>query len=336
MFHFLVSLSYGKQHSKTIISVAKILQLCDGLMASGQAPLSYCIPSLEPIMVDIFLVRNTTNTNDIKELETTREVFLSMLLRLLEYHEVVDLLIVVLNNLKCGNNMDKWLEWSHRVYSVLLIILKHNKMHLEDSESVSSAVKLLNSLHPNVYKAIDQLLVTLYHGTPSEVMRNCSIFSFTRVRLICSLCTSLLDFAIVQIYYTKHMFTSVNYFIRLQESSLSFVNCWLGKVIVLLLIVVQIKESVFLAKIYETLKDLPPMSVFKDVECPSDPLNVTNVESCFKGMSPESVFIMFMFRIIDIVLERCLHIAHKEQNVFLVKQLSQFLMICIYIFQSGM
>ena len=116
---------------------------------------------------------------------------------------------------------------------------------------------------------------------------------------------------------------------------MSFVNCWLGKVIVLLLIVVQIKESVFLTKIYETLKDLPPVSVFRDIERASDPLNVTNVESCFKGMSPESVFIMFMFRIIDIVLERCLHIAHKEQNIFLVKQLSQFLMISIYIFQSG-
>ncbi|KAG8226326.1 hypothetical protein J437_LFUL009903, partial [Ladona fulva] len=36
IFYFLVHLSYEKQHSKAIIGVPKIIQLCDGLMASGQ------------------------------------------------------------------------------------------------------------------------------------------------------------------------------------------------------------------------------------------------------------------------------------------------------------
>lgn len=42
MFRFLVLLSYERHHSKSIIGVPKIMQLCDGLMASGQPPLSHC------------------------------------------------------------------------------------------------------------------------------------------------------------------------------------------------------------------------------------------------------------------------------------------------------
>ena len=42
MFRFLVLLSYERHHSKSIIGVPKIIQLCDGLMASGQPPLSHC------------------------------------------------------------------------------------------------------------------------------------------------------------------------------------------------------------------------------------------------------------------------------------------------------
>ena len=37
VFFFLVLLSYEKFQSKTVISMPKIIQLCDGLMASGQS-----------------------------------------------------------------------------------------------------------------------------------------------------------------------------------------------------------------------------------------------------------------------------------------------------------
>lgn len=53
IFNFLVHLSYEKYHTKIIIGVPKIIQLCDGLMASGQLPLTHCIPALAPV-VEIF------------------------------------------------------------------------------------------------------------------------------------------------------------------------------------------------------------------------------------------------------------------------------------------
>lgn len=89
IFDFLVRLSYEKYHSKVIIGVPKIIQLCDGLMASGQPPLTHCIPALVPVVEEMFLARNTSaNVSEEKELETTREVLISMMLRLVEYPQV--------------------------------------------------------------------------------------------------------------------------------------------------------------------------------------------------------------------------------------------------------
>jgi huntingtin len=90
IFDFLVRLSYEKYHSKLIIGVPKIIQLCDGLMASGQSPLTHCIPALVPVVEEMFLARNSlSNMNEEKEMETTREVLMSMMLRLVEYHQVI-------------------------------------------------------------------------------------------------------------------------------------------------------------------------------------------------------------------------------------------------------
>jgi len=41
IFNFLVVLSYERYHSKCIIGIPKIIQLCDGIMASGQPPATH-------------------------------------------------------------------------------------------------------------------------------------------------------------------------------------------------------------------------------------------------------------------------------------------------------
>ena len=41
IFSFLVLLSYEKTHSKSIIGMPKIIQLCDGIMAGGLQPESH-------------------------------------------------------------------------------------------------------------------------------------------------------------------------------------------------------------------------------------------------------------------------------------------------------
>ena len=41
IFLFLVLLSYERYHSKQIISIPKIIQLCDGIMASGRKAVTH-------------------------------------------------------------------------------------------------------------------------------------------------------------------------------------------------------------------------------------------------------------------------------------------------------
>ncbi|XP_076265784.1 huntingtin isoform X2 [Rhynchophorus ferrugineus] len=169
IFKFLVHLSYSKQHSRNIISIPEIIQLCDGLMASGQDPKTHYIPALEPIVQDVFLIRNRSNTTDVKELETTREVILSMLLRLLEYREVIKLVTLVLEDSKyCIDDTDKWYRWSNQVVVVFLQMLKQNRIKIENKETFAALRKFIFALNPNVFKPCDDLIIMLFQAPPSS------------------------------------------------------------------------------------------------------------------------------------------------------------------------
>lgn len=59
IFFFLVLLSYERYHSKQIIGIPKIIQLCDGIMASGRKAVTHgnmfaCCPSsyLYPLLTE--------------------------------------------------------------------------------------------------------------------------------------------------------------------------------------------------------------------------------------------------------------------------------------------
>lgn len=169
IFQFLVHLSYGKQHSKSIIGIPKIIQLCDGLMASGQSPVTHCIPAIQPMVEDVFLFRNKSNTTDFKELETTREVLLSMLLRLLEYYEVIDMLVMILNESKYCDNADKWLKWSKLVVDVMIPMLKQNKIQLDNDLCFMAIRRLVFVLNPRSFKPVNEFVIMLFQEPPSLV-----------------------------------------------------------------------------------------------------------------------------------------------------------------------
>lgn len=46
------------------------------------------IPALKPVVYDLFLLRAANKSDISRELETQREVVVSMLLRLVQYHQV--------------------------------------------------------------------------------------------------------------------------------------------------------------------------------------------------------------------------------------------------------
>ncbi|XP_022909585.2 huntingtin [Onthophagus taurus] len=280
IFKFLVHLSYSKHHSKSIINVPKIIQLCDGLMASGQKPTTYCIPALEPIVEDIFLVRNKSNTADFKELETTREVLLSMLLRLIEYKEVIVLLTLILNDSKYCENSDKWHRWSKQVFDVFLTMLKHNKIRLNDGKTIEAIMKLLLVMNPGVFKNINEILVCLYQKCPLNG---------------------------------------------------DAISKYLGKNVIILLILTHIKEDVLLSKISEASSDFDPSSIFDHIETTPDPLNVINNINYFQRIQPEVAFVKLIFKILQVTSVNCV----DEFDEFLVEELFYFMVIVSYLMQSG-
>ncbi|CAH0556043.1 unnamed protein product [Brassicogethes aeneus] len=283
IFQFLVQLSYGKQHSKSIIGIPKIIQLCNGLLASGQPPLTHCVPALQPIVEDIFLTRNKSNTADMKDLETAREVVLSNLLKLIEYKEVVDLLVLILEDSRyCSDDPDKWQRWSEQIGNAAFAMLKSNRLRLDCPGSFSSLRKLVFSLNTNVFQPVDGFILMLYEEPPIDGKSR-----------------------------------------------------WLSKIIILLLILSPLKEEVLISKISNLKANFSPFSIFENVVTTVDPLHVVNSESVFQKLSPEVIFVKFVFRVIHLISEECIHIAKNDKNDFLIKQFSVFLIYCLHIFQSG-
>lgn len=91
LFNFLILLSYEKSSgpikgstpppaSQTLVAMPELLQLADGLLASGLDPSSAVLPVLQQIVADQFVRREAAGQAE--ELTTQREYLLSILLKL--------------------------------------------------------------------------------------------------------------------------------------------------------------------------------------------------------------------------------------------------------------
>uniref|UniRef100_A0A8C4GS94 Huntingtin n=1 Tax=Dicentrarchus labrax TaxID=13489 RepID=A0A8C4GS94_DICLA len=144
IFFFLVLLSYERYHSKQIISIPKIIQLCDGIMASGRKAVTHAIPALQPIVHDLFVLRGSNKADAGKELDTQKEVVVSMLLRLVQYHQVLEMFILVLQ--QCHKeNEDKW-----------------KRLLLYSPEALGVLNTLFETVAPSSLRPVDMLLKSMF------------------------------------------------------------------------------------------------------------------------------------------------------------------------------
>ncbi|XP_026341829.2 huntingtin [Ursus arctos] len=161
IFFFLVLLSYERYHSKQIIGIPKIIQLCDGIMASGRKAVTHAIPALQPIVHDLFVLRGTNKADAGKELETQKEVVVSMLLRLIQYHQVLEMFILVLQ--QCHKeNEDKWKRLSRQIADVILPMLARQQMHIDSHEALGVLNTLFEILAPSSLRPVDMLLRSMF------------------------------------------------------------------------------------------------------------------------------------------------------------------------------
>ncbi|XP_007456954.1 PREDICTED: huntingtin [Lipotes vexillifer] len=161
IFFFLVLLSYERYHSKQIIGIPKIIQLCDGIMASGRKAVTHAIPALQPIVHDLFVLRGTNKADAGKELETQKEVVVSMLLRLIQYHQVLEMFILVLQ--QCHKESeDKWKRLSRQVADIILPMLARQQMHIDSHEALGVLNTLFEILAPSSLRPVDMLLRSMF------------------------------------------------------------------------------------------------------------------------------------------------------------------------------
>ncbi|CAL1269720.1 unnamed protein product [Larinioides sclopetarius] len=161
IFYFLILLSYERYHSKPIISVPKILQLCDGLIASGQSPEKYIIPALQPVIEDLFLLRSMNKMDVGKELDAQREVVISTLFKLVYYPQVLDLFFLIIKH-SHQEGEDKWRKTSRQVVDVILPLLSRQQIQIETQEELNILHKLLEAVASNVFRPVDILLKALF------------------------------------------------------------------------------------------------------------------------------------------------------------------------------
>ncbi|XP_023232349.1 huntingtin-like [Centruroides sculpturatus] len=167
IFYFLVLLSYERYHSKVIIGVPKIIQLCDGLMASGQPPDKYAIPALQPIVEDLFLLRGSNKLDSGKELDTQKEVVVSMLLRLVHYPQVLDLFLAILHQ-SYKEGEDRWKKLSRQIVDIILPLLSKQQLHLDEQLHLDTLHRLFEAVAPSVFRPTDILLKALF-TTPQKL-----------------------------------------------------------------------------------------------------------------------------------------------------------------------
>ncbi|KAJ2940115.1 hypothetical protein O0L34_g14153 [Tuta absoluta] len=168
---FLVQLSSSKHHSKQIIEIPKLIQLCDGLMASGAH--AECIAGLEPVAIKVF--SNMTGASVLgraqqQEAQATREVLFYMLQKTLHEHKVLDLVSCVLS--LSQEHPESYYRWSELASDTLLNLLSQRSIEIDTPGAISSLERLLDSVYKDVLleqSRVEMLLKILFKAPPDQV-----------------------------------------------------------------------------------------------------------------------------------------------------------------------
>ena len=185
IFRFLVLLSYEKYHSKPIIDVPKILQLCEGLFASGQSGEKYIVPALLPVAEDLFCQRTNSSSHSktvkssdpfdeehqqipsLSELDTQREVLLTMLLKVLMYPDVIELMIKILQSSRSdkARTGERWRKLSRTIVEAMIPLLANQKVQLDDKVTLDIIHRFFASLAPGTLRPVDMLLSAVLNSS---------------------------------------------------------------------------------------------------------------------------------------------------------------------------
>lgn len=128
-------------------------------------------PALQPVVNDLFISRSLNKADSGKDLDTQREVIVSMLLRLLNNYEALELLSIVLQASR-RETEEKWKRLSRQVVDAILPLLQNNQISIRNQMQLDVLHRLFEAVAPSVLRPTDILLRYLFVKQGSLVKRN--------------------------------------------------------------------------------------------------------------------------------------------------------------------
>lgn len=137
------------------------MQRCDGVMASGHSVDTFAIPALQPLVLNLFVRPGSEGV----ELETQREVVLSMLLRVVDHSRVLSLLTHILDCF--SHSAQHWhrvsctlgqggrsascclLQVSSQILASLLNAVARLSLALDTADSMATLYHLFSAMDPS-------------------------------------------------------------------------------------------------------------------------------------------------------------------------------------------
>ena len=304
VFFFLILLSYERYHSKPIIGIPKIIQLCDGIMASSQQPERFAASALKLLVEDLILHRSFSKIDSYKELEAQKEVIIANLLKLVHYPEIFKLLLLVVQQSR-KEGEEKWKKISRQVTDAVLPLLMKQLMHIDNYDSLEILHALFESVSPSVFRPVNILLTALFAAPQPDLFENYYYFH----RWI-SLIIVVLRVIIVQ---TKEEVVLT----RLNEMKSSIITVGpFG------LPVIQLKN-------FETQNITP----FHILTIPD------STES--SDLNCDEMLAQYLLQIVQLCANEILNRSSsiykdvKNHNDFVIQQLANYMLILTHMFQSG-
>lgn len=149
LFRFLTLLSADHHKLSEVISIPRVIQLADGLLASTAMARRLALPALAPIVQELFLskaARQPVRPQRETELGIMREVVVNTLMKHLQHPPVWELLTSLLKVFKSDD--DKWRSFSRKIVDSLLQLLSSGEVVVKHSRTLAALDELFASFAP--------------------------------------------------------------------------------------------------------------------------------------------------------------------------------------------
>ncbi|CAG9118639.1 unnamed protein product [Plutella xylostella] len=158
---FLVHLSSSKHHSKQIIELPKLIQLCDGLLASGAT--TECIAALERVS---YLAFSKNGAMVPQQLGIAREVLQAMLCKTMQDRRSLELVSLVL-----ALSQDTYSQMSQLTADTLLSRLSTRTIEVDTTSDVLALERIIDYIQRDVLleqSRVEMVLKILFLAPPPQ------------------------------------------------------------------------------------------------------------------------------------------------------------------------